>query len=49
MSRAHGHGYDPIFVPNGYDQTFGEMDEAVKNKISHRADAFAKLTKECFT
>ncbi|MGV8985734.1 MAG: RdgB/HAM1 family non-canonical purine NTP pyrophosphatase [Cypionkella sp.] len=44
-----GHGYDPIFVPDGYDQTFGEMDEAVKNRISHRADAFAKLMKECFT
>jgi XTP/dITP diphosphohydrolase len=44
-----GHGYDPIFLPNGYDQTFGEMEEAVKNRISHRANAFAKLTKECFT
>ena len=44
-----GHGYDPIFIPDGYDQTFGEMEEAVKNRISHRADAFAKLTKECFT
>ena len=44
-----GHGYDPIFVPDGYDQTFGEMDEAIKNRISHRADAFAKLMKECFT
>lgn len=44
-----GHGYDPIFVPDGYDRTFGEMEEALKNRISHRADAFAKLTKECFT
>ncbi len=46
---AQGHGYDPIFVPDGYEQTFGEMDEAVKNRISHRADAFGKLMKECFT
>lgn len=46
---TRGHGYDPIFVPDGYEQTFGEMDEAVKNQISHRADAFAKLMKECFT
>ncbi len=44
-----GHGYDPIFVPDGYEQTFGEMDETVKNRISHRADAVAKLTQECFT
>lgn len=44
-----GHGYDPIFVPDGNDRTFGEMEEALKNRISHRADAFAKLTKECFT
>lgn len=44
-----GHGYDPIFVPDGHDQTFGEMEEALKNRISHRADAFAKLIKECFT
>lgn len=44
-----GHGYDPIFVPDGHDQTFGEMDDTVKNRISHRADAFAKLIEECFT
>lgn len=49
MRGAHGHGYDPIFMPDGYDITFGEMDEAVKNRISHRADAFGKLMKECFT
>jgi len=36
-----GFGYDPIFVPNGYDQTFGEMDPARKHAISHRAAAFA--------
>lgn len=43
-----GHGYDPIFQPDGYDQTFGEMDRWEKNRISHRADAFAKLVKGCF-
>jgi XTP/dITP diphosphohydrolase len=43
-----GHGYDPIFVPAGYDITFGEMDRWEKNKISHRADAFAKFVAGCF-
>ena len=38
-----GFGYDPMFVPAGYDQTFGEMDPAEKHKISHRARAFKKL------
>ena len=38
-----GFGYDPIFVPDGYDQTFGELDPALKDSISHRARAFAKL------
>jgi XTP/dITP diphosphohydrolase len=36
-----GFGYDPIFVPDGYSQTFGEMDPAGKHAISHRAQAFA--------
>lgn len=39
-----GFGYDPMFVPAGYDRTFGEMDPAEKHAISHRADAFRKLT-----
>ncbi|WP_108258147.1 RdgB/HAM1 family non-canonical purine NTP pyrophosphatase [Mangrovicoccus ximenensis] len=43
MRGEQGHGYDPIFIPEGYDITFGEMDQAEKNRISHRADAFAKL------
>ena len=38
-----GFGYDPIFVPAGRDLTFGEMDPAEKQGISHRADAFRKL------
>ena len=43
-----GHGYDPIFQPDGYAVTFGEMDRWEKNRISHRADAFAKLVAGCF-
>ncbi|MFK7754917.1 MAG: RdgB/HAM1 family non-canonical purine NTP pyrophosphatase [Sedimentitalea sp.] len=48
MRGSQGHGYDPIFIPNGYDITFGEMDRWEKNKISHRADAVAKLIAGCF-
>ena len=43
-----GFGYDPMFVPDGYDITFGEMEPAAKHGISHRADAFRKLTAACF-
>lgn len=45
---AHGFGYDPIFVPAGGTQTFGEMAPAAKHAISHRARAFAKLVAACF-
>lgn len=48
MRGDQGHGYDPIFVPEGYEITFGEMDRWEKNKISHRADAFRKLTGALF-
>jgi XTP/dITP diphosphohydrolase len=48
MRGDQGHGYDPIFQPEGHTQTFGEMDRWEKNKISHRADAFAKLIAGCF-
>lgn len=38
-----GFGYDPIFRPNGFEQTFGELDAATKNRVSHRARAFEKI------
>lgn len=49
MRGNQGHGYDPIFQPDGRSVTFGEMDRWEKNQISHRADAFRKLVAECFT
>lgn len=42
-SGVSGFGYDPIFVPDGYDITFAEMSMAQKNEISHRAQAMRKL------
>ena len=38
-----GFGYDPVFVPEGYDKTFGELPAEIKNSISHRARAITKL------
>lgn len=49
MRGELGHGYDPIFQPDGFDLTFGEMAAAQKNIISHRSDAFRKLVAGCFT
>ena len=43
-----GFGYAPIFLPNGYKISFGEMEPEKKHKISHRAKAFKKLTAEYF-
>ena len=48
MRGTIGHGYDPMFQPDGYDITFAEMDPAEKNRVSHRADAFSKLIAGCF-
>ena len=43
-----GFGYDPVFVPEGHEVTFAELDPAEKHRISHRADAFAKLVNDQF-
>jgi len=45
MRGRQGHGYDPMFQPDGHEITFAEMDPAEKNRISHRADAFAGLAR----
>ncbi len=39
----NGFGYDPVFVPSGFDRTFGELSDSVKRKISHRAHALEKI------
>ncbi|NPD17370.1 non-canonical purine NTP pyrophosphatase [Xinfangfangia sp. D13-10-4-6] len=46
---AEGHGYDPMFEPEGLPQTFAEMEPAAKNAISHRARAVKALLEKCFT
>jgi XTP/dITP diphosphohydrolase len=45
MRGKLGHGYDPMFQPDGYDITFAEMDADEKNQFSHRADAFRQFVK----
>lgn len=44
----YGFGYDPIFIPTGFDKTFAEMEPAYKHQISHRAKAFKKLKESGF-
>ncbi len=47
MRGENGHGYDPIFQPEGYTQTYGEMDRWEKNRISHRAHALRLFVEGC--
>jgi XTP/dITP diphosphohydrolase len=49
MRGQGGHGYDPIFQPDGFSTTFAEMDRWEKNRLSHRGRAFAALVSRCFT
>jgi XTP/dITP diphosphohydrolase len=44
-SGAEGFGYDPLFIPDGYDRTFADMTADEKNSISHRGRAVAELVK----
>lgn len=43
LAGSEGFGYDPIFIPEGFTETFAELGTEVKNKLSHRAQAFAKV------
>ena len=46
LKEKDGFGYDPLFIVDGYDKTFAELGEDIKNKISHRAKALEKLKEE---
>jgi XTP/dITP diphosphohydrolase len=48
-SGGGGFGYDPLFVPSGFQQSFAELGEDVKNRISHRANALSKLRRRFLT
>jgi len=48
MRGENGFGFDPVFLPEGKRQTFGEMDPVEKHEMGHRAVAFAKLVEGCF-
>lgn len=47
MRGAQGHGYDPMFQPDGFDLTLGELPFSEKNRISHRADAIRRFAALC--
>ncbi|MFM9052339.1 MAG: non-canonical purine NTP pyrophosphatase, partial [Bacteroidota bacterium] len=40
---SNGFGYDPVFIPDGYDETFGQLSASIKQSISHRARAVQSL------
>ena len=42
-SGINGFGYDPVFIPEGFEQTFGELSGEIKQKISHRARAMTEI------
>ena len=44
----NGFGFDPMFMPDGHAETFGEMNPEEKHAMSHRANAFRKLVSACF-
>ncbi len=48
MRGKNGFGFDPVFLPDGESETFGEMAPERKDAMSHRADAFAKFVQGCF-
>lgn len=47
VTGASGFGYDPLFIPKGYDQSFASLGASVKDLVSHRADALTQLSRFC--